>query len=106
MRVTGVSPGVDGDTNLWWATTDGYIGLHSIKATDNPAAQHWTLPAADDATHGWWGIARSANVRAAPSSDAPVVGEFSGGEHVKVLSEEQGDAVGGNDTWSIADPPH
>ncbi len=99
VRVTGVSPGIDGDPNLWFATTDGYIGLHSIKTTGNPAAQQWTLPAADGATNGWWGIAESANVRAAPRTDAPIVGQFSGGEHVKVLSEEQGDDVDGNSTW-------
>lgn len=99
VRVMGVSLGVDGDSNLWWATTEGYLGLHSIQSTSNPAAQQWTLPAADDATNGWWGIAKAANVRAAPSANAPVVGEFSGGEHVKVLSEEQGDEVNGNSTW-------
>ena len=38
-------------------------------------------------------------MRAAPSTDAPIVGEFSGGEHVKVLSEEPGDEVDGNATW-------
>ena len=99
VRVTGVSPGIDGDTNLWWATTEGYLGLHSIKSADNPAAQQWTLPAADEAKNGWWGIAKAANVRAAPQTDAPVVGEFSGGEHVKVISEEQGDDVDGSSTW-------
>jgi hypothetical protein len=99
VRVTGVSPGIDGDPDLWWATTDGYVGLHAIRSTDNPAAQQWTLPAADDATRGWWGIVKAANVRAAPSTDAPIVGEFSGGEHVKVLSEEPGDEVDGNATW-------
>ena len=99
VRVTGVSPGIDGDPDLWWATTDGYVGLHAIRSTDNPLAQQWTLPAADDATRGWWGTVEAANVRAAPSTDAPIVGEFSGGEHVKVLSEEQGDEVDGNATW-------
>ena len=99
VRVTGVSPGIDGDPDLWWATTDGYVGLHAIRSTDNPLAQQWTLPAADDATRGWWGIVKAANVRAAPSTDAPIVGEFSGGEHVKVLSEEPGDEVDGNATW-------
>lgn len=99
VRVTGVSPGIDGDSNLWWATTDGYIDLHSVQSTSNPAAQQWTLPSADDAANGWWGIAKPANVRAAPNADAPIVGEFSGGEHVKVLAEEQGDSVNGNNTW-------
>src|SRR5947207_6792354 len=47
VRVTGVSPGIDGDTGLYWATTDGYLGLHSIQSTTNPAAQQWTLPSAD-----------------------------------------------------------
>ena len=25
LRVTGVSPGMNGDTNLWWSTTEGYV---------------------------------------------------------------------------------
>jgi hypothetical protein len=97
--VAGVAPGVDGDSNLWWATTEGYADLHALRATSNPYAQQWSLPAADDALHGWWGQAKPANVRAAPSADAPILGEFAGGEHVKVLGEEHGDAVDGNDTW-------
>ena len=99
VRVTGVSPGVDGDGNLWWATTEGYVGLRSIRSTSNPDAQQWTMPAADDATGGWWGTAMPANVRAAPRTDAPIVGEFAGDERVKVLSEEQGDDVNGSSTW-------
>ena len=99
VRVTGVAPGIEGDTSTWWATTDGYADLHSLNITTNPYADQWTLPTADDAPHGWWGQVEAANVRAAPSTDAPVVGEFAGGEHVKVLSEEHGDAVKGNDTW-------
>jgi hypothetical protein len=99
LRVTGVSPGIDGDTSLWWATTDGFIALHSIQATTNPAAQQWALPSAEDATAGWWGLARPANVRAGPSTNAPVVGQFAGGEHVKVLSQEEGSPVNGNSTW-------
>jgi hypothetical protein len=99
VRVTGVSPGLDGDSNLWWATTDGYVGLHAIRATSNAFAQQWTLPDLSAATHGWWGEVQAANVRAAPSTDAPTVGEFAGGEHVKVLSEEQGQPVNGDATW-------
>lgn len=99
VRVAGVSPGVDGDPNLWWATTEGYVGLHSIRSTANGSAQQWTLPAADDARQGWWGTAKAANVHAAPSTEAPLVGEFAGGERVKVLSEESGDDVNGNSTW-------
>lgn len=99
VRVTGVSPGIDGNGNLWWATTEGYVGLRDIQPTNNPDAQSWKLPTADEAPQGWWGTARAANVRAAPRTDAPVVGEFAGGEHVKVLSEEPGDDVNGNATW-------
>jgi hypothetical protein len=99
LRVTGVSPGIQGDPNLWWATTEGYVGLQTIRPTDSAFAQHWSLPEADDALNGWWAVVDAAHVRAAPSTDAPVVGEFSGGEHIKVLAEEQGQEVDGNSTW-------
>jgi lipoprotein-anchoring transpeptidase ErfK/SrfK len=103
LRVTGVSPGIDGDTGLWWATTAGFIDLHSISSTTNPAAQQWTLPSAEEAVDGWWGVARPANVRAAPNTDAPIVGQFAGGEHVKVLAEEEGSPFNGNSTWYVID---
>ena len=31
LRVTGVSPGIEGDTSTWWATTEGYVGLHTLQ---------------------------------------------------------------------------
>jgi hypothetical protein len=63
-------------------------------------AQQWTLPTADDALPGWWGRVRStANVRVAASTDAPIVGQFAGGEWVKVLASEEGTSVSGNPTW-------
>jgi lipoprotein-anchoring transpeptidase ErfK/SrfK len=102
LRVTGVSPGLDGDTSIWWSTTEGYVPLDALKSPepDHPWAQQWTLPAADEAPNGWWGqIARGANVRAAPTTEAAIVGEFAGGERVKVLAEEEGEDVGGNNTW-------
>src|SRR5919202_1423321 len=35
LRVTGVSPGLAGDASIWWATTEGFVGLHSIKAASS-----------------------------------------------------------------------
>ncbi|HEX2923406.1 MAG TPA: L,D-transpeptidase family protein [Chloroflexota bacterium] len=100
LRVTGVSAGLEGDTNLWWATTEGYVPLGTLKWATNDWAGWWQLPDPSEATNGWWGIVASqANVRAASSSEAPVVGTFAGGEHVKVLAEEEGSAVGGNSVW-------
>jgi L,D-transpeptidase-like protein/SH3 domain-containing protein len=99
VRVTGVSPGVEGDSGLWWATTEGYVGLHTISSTSNPFASQWSLPKADEALKGWWGQVKAANVRAAPQTDAPIVGEFAGGEHVKVLAEQDGADVDGNSKW-------
>jgi lipoprotein-anchoring transpeptidase ErfK/SrfK len=100
LRVTGVSPGVQGDTSVWWATTEGYVGLSTIQVATSDWAQAWTLPSADDATRGWWGGLKSqANVRVAPSIRAPVVGQLNPGDRVKVLAEEQGDSVAGNSTW-------
>lgn len=104
LRVTGVVHGLDGDTSTWWATTEGYVGLHTIAAGTSTGASQWTMPPASDAPNGWWGeIASVANVRAAPATDAPVVGALQPGERVKVLAEEQGTAVGGNSTWYLID---
>jgi lipoprotein-anchoring transpeptidase ErfK/SrfK len=99
LRVVGVSHGVADDPNVWWATTEGYVGLHSLRAATSDWAKRWSVPSAELAPQGWWGEVSQANVRAGPTTDAPVVGEFAGGEHVKVLAEEQGDAVGGDPTW-------
>lgn len=100
VRVTGVSAGVDGDTSTWWATTEGYLPLNAVKTSSSEWARGWTLPSADLAATSWWGAIRSqANVRAAPTTGAPIVGSLVPGDKVKVLSEEAGDSVGGNATW-------
>ena len=100
LRVTGASPGIDGDTSVWWSTTEGYVGLHTLREATSDWATGWTLPKAVDAPNGWWGAIRSqANVRAAASVKAPIVGMLVPGDRVKVLDEVQGDAVGGNAKW-------
>jgi lipoprotein-anchoring transpeptidase ErfK/SrfK len=106
LRVTGVSPGVDGDTGRWWATTEGYIPLDAIKGADpqDQWVRGWTLPSGDEATRGWWGeLLGPANVRAGATTEASIVGEFAGGERVKVLAEENGEDVGGNPKWYRVD---
>ena len=30
LRVTGASPGIEGDSGTWWSTTEGYVTLHSL----------------------------------------------------------------------------
>lgn len=100
LRVMGMSPGLDGDTGIWWATTEGYVGLDTIAPATSDWAQRWTVPDPSEALGGWWGAIRSeANVRAGPSTEAPVVGRLVPGDRVKVLAEGQGAAVGGNATW-------
>ena len=99
LLVEGVSPGVGGDGNLWWATNEGYVDVGSLQQATSDWAKQWKMPSASDATNGWWGQASAANVRAGPTTDAPVVGAFSGGEHVKVLEEKQGQDIQGSATW-------
>ncbi len=100
LRVTGVSPGLNGDTGTWWATTEGFVGLHTIEQATSDWAKQWTLPSADDAANGWWGGLRSqANVRAGPTTQAPTVGTLVPGDRVKVLAEVQGQNVQGSATW-------
>ena len=100
LRVTGVSAGLAGDTNVWWATTAGYLPLGTLKWATNDWAGWWQLPEASEAPGGWWGVIRGqTNVRVAPTTDSPIVGTFVGGEHVKVLAEEHGQSVNGNDVW-------
>ena len=100
LRVAGISPGIEGDTAIWWATTEGYVGLHTLRTATSDFARMWTLPDGSDAVGGWWGGIRSqTNVRAAPTTRAPIVGTLVPGDRVKVLSEVQGDAVGTNATW-------
>jgi hypothetical protein len=102
LRVLGASPGLEDDKGMWWATTEGYAPLDAIGQVDpgNTWAQGWVLPTGEDATKGWWGeVSAEAWVRAGPTRDAPIVGEFRGGERVKVLAEEDGQAVGGDKKW-------
>jgi L,D-transpeptidase catalytic domain/Bacterial SH3 domain len=100
LRVTGVSPGIEGDASVWWSTTEGYVGLHTLQNATSEWAAGWTLPDPAEAPGGWWGGIRSqANVRAGASTQAPIVGTLVPGDHVKVLSEVEGDSVGGNATW-------
>src|SRR4030081_2603563 len=69
LRVSGVSPGIEGDTAIWWATTEGYVGLHTLRSATSDWAKNWALPDGTQATSGWWGAIRSqANVRAAPTT--------------------------------------
>jgi hypothetical protein len=100
LRVTGASPGIEGDTNAWWSTTEGYVGLRTLREATSDWARNWTLPSAADAPSGWWAAIRSqANVRAGATTQAPIVGSLVPGDRVKVLAEVQGDAVGANTTW-------
>ncbi len=104
LRVTGVSGGLAGDSNVWWATTAGYLPLGTLKWSTNDWAGWWQLPDASEAPDGWWATIRSqTNVRAAPTTDSPIVGTFAGGEHVKVLAEEQGQSIGGSNVWYLID---
>ena len=100
LRVTGASPGLEGDTSIWWSTTEGYVHIRTLKEATGKWAQEWTLPQASQAPSGWWGVVvTTSNVRAGATTEAPIVGMFQGGEQVKVLAEEQGQAVSGNSTW-------
>jgi lipoprotein-anchoring transpeptidase ErfK/SrfK len=100
LRVAGISGGIEGDTAIWWATTEGYVGLHTLRAATSDFSKGWALPDGSDAAGGWWGAIRSqANVRAAPTTRAPIVGSLVPGDRVKVLAEVKGDAVGTNTTW-------
>ena len=104
LRVTGMSPGLDGDADVWWSTTEGYAHLDTIRPADGQWAQSWTMPAAAEAQNGWWGeIVSEANVRAGATTDAPIVGGLHGGQRVKVLAQEQGQNVSGSATWYLID---
>lgn len=100
LRVTGVSHGLEGDEATWWATTAGYLPLGTLRWATNDWAGWWQAPAPSEASRGWWAeVIEQARVRPAPSLQAPVLGLFSGGEHVKVLAEEQGEPIDGNPLW-------
>jgi hypothetical protein len=100
LRVTGVSHGMNGDTNLWWSTTEGYVALDALQQSQNPWATQWTVPDSLLALNGWWGrTTSSANVRAGPSTEAPSIGHLPPGNLVKVLVEGPGQDVLGSATW-------
>jgi hypothetical protein len=100
LRVAGLSPGLDGDTNIWWATTEGYVTLSGLARSDSEWRQSWLLPVAADAPGGWWGAIQSdANVRAAPAGTAPLLGQLHPGDRVKVLAEEEGSLADGSRVW-------
>lgn len=100
LRVEGAALGVNGDNGIWWATTQGFVLQNTIRPSYKPWAQKWTMPLAAEALKGWWGeITSDANVRAGPTTDAPIVGDLPGGSQVKVLSEQSGEDIQGNPTW-------
>ncbi len=99
LRVMGVASGVDGDSGLWWSTTEGFVALSHVRPTTGKWAASWSVPAAADALRGWWGAATGGKVRAGPTTDAPEVGTFGGGEIVRVIEELPGAEVGGSSTW-------
>ncbi|MCA1644667.1 MAG: L,D-transpeptidase family protein [Chloroflexi bacterium] len=104
LRVTGVSPGLEGDSGIWWATTEGYVDLGSLVQATGQWAEGWTLPDPSLAPSGWWSrVISGANVRAGATTDAPVVGKFAGGEMVKVLAQVQGQSAQGSDVWDRID---
>src|SRR5438067_2896127 len=53
VRVTGVSPGIEGDAATWWSTTEGYVGLHTLREATSDWAKHWMLPDGSEAPSGW-----------------------------------------------------
>lgn len=104
LRVTGVSPGMQGDPNVWWSTTEGYVALGALQPSQSPWAADWTIPDGSLAPSGWWGTTSSdANVRAGPTTDAPVVGHLPGGNLIKVLTTTSGQNVQGSDQWDRID---
>ncbi|MDQ6673171.1 MAG: L,D-transpeptidase family protein [Chloroflexota bacterium] len=104
LRVAGLSPGLNGDSNVWWATTEGYVLLDALQPSFNTWAVNWTMPDPSLAEHGWWTtIQTSANVRAGPTTESPVLGQLGAGSHVKVLREQEGEFVLGSATWAYID---
>jgi hypothetical protein len=100
LRVTGVSHGMNGDSSLWWSTTEGYVTLDALQPSQNPWSTLWTVPDGLLALNGWWGATSTdTNVRVGPSMDAPTVGRLPAGDLVKVLVEGPGSDVEGNSTW-------
>jgi lipoprotein-anchoring transpeptidase ErfK/SrfK len=104
LRVTGVSPGLNGDSNLWWSTTEGYVALGDLAQSQNAWSTLWRVPDPLLALNGWWGTtATDANVRVGPSTDAPTIGHLPAGQKVKVIVEGPGQDVLGSSTWFEVD---
>lgn len=100
LRVTGISPGMEGDPNIWWSTAEGYVAVNALQQSQNPWAAEWTIPDGSLALNGWWGATVSeANVRAGATTEAPIVGHLPGGNLVKVLNQAAGQNVQGSATW-------
>lgn len=100
LRVVGVSPGLSGDPNLYWGTTQGFVQLGTLQEATSGWGARWTLPQASEAPNGWWGtVISEANVRAGPTTQAPVVGGLTDGNMVKVLSQAAGENVQGSNIW-------
>jgi hypothetical protein len=94
LRVTGVSPGLNGDTNLWWSTTEGYVALDALTRSQNPWSTLWTIPDGLLALNGWWGATNSdANVRVGPTTDAPRIGHLSAGQNTSPTGQEASEVV-------------
>ena len=89
LRVTGASPGIEGDTSMWWSTTEGYVGLQTLRESTSEYAQGWTLPAADAAPDGWWGAPAVASQRARGGHD-----EGAGRRHAGAGRPHQGPGRG------------
>src|SRR5579859_2453898 len=54
LRVAGISGGIEGDAGIWWATTEGYVGLHTLRTATSDFSSGWTLPDGTNAAGGWW----------------------------------------------------
>ena len=104
VRVTGVSPGQAGDTNLWWATTRGTSPWTPWRRVKTRGRRNGRCPTDCSPPNGWWARATSSiHVRAGPSTEAPVVGQMPAGQLLKVLVSGPGEEVDGDPTWDRID---
>jgi hypothetical protein len=104
FRVTGMSPDLADGSNVWWATTEGFLPLSGLRLSADQFALDWTMPAPDEAPGGWWAtVVREANVRVAATTKSPIVGQLTPGRTVKVLSDDIGENVQGSDLWHRID---
>jgi hypothetical protein len=76
------------------------VTLNGLERSSSEWVSSWLLPSADDAPKGWWGAVQgTANVRAAPSGQSPLVGQLHPGDRVKILAEEEGTLADGTRLW-------